>query len=55
MHQKEEKQINNLKYVIYRRKSSEAEDRQTLSLDAQKRELEKYAKEQKLKIIEDFA
>lgn len=43
-----------LKYVIYRRKSSEADDRQTLSLDSQRKELLKYADKNNLKIIKDF-
>ena len=47
-------QKNNLKYVVYRRKSSEAEDRQTLSLGSQKKELLKYANQNGLKIIKDI-
>lgn len=49
----EEKQ-EQLKYIIYRRKSSEAEDKQTLSLDSQKRELTKFANQNNLKIVADF-
>ncbi len=43
-----------IKYVIYRRKSSDSEDRQILSLDSQKRELREYAKKEGLKIVGDF-
>ncbi len=43
-----------IKYVIYRRKSSDSEDRQILSLDSQKRELMEFAKNEKLKIVGDF-
>ncbi len=43
-----------LKYIIYRRKSSEGEDKQTLSLDSQKRELIKFANQHDLKIVADL-
>ncbi len=43
-----------IKYVIYRRKSSDSEDRQILSLDSQKRELAEFAKKEGLKIVGDF-
>lgn len=43
-----------LKYIIYRRKSSEAEDKQTLSLASQKRELTNFSSQNKLKIIYDL-
>ncbi len=49
-----ENQQEKLKYVIYRRKSSEAEDKQTLSLASQKRELSKFASQNNLKIVADF-
>jgi DNA invertase Pin-like site-specific DNA recombinase len=42
------------KYVIYRRKSSEGEDKQTLSLASQKRELAKFSNQNNLKIITDL-
>ncbi len=41
-----------LRYIIYCRKSTESEDRQILSLPAQKRELREYAKKNNLKIVD---
>ncbi|MBT7992331.1 recombinase family protein, partial [bacterium] len=41
---------NRIKYFAYIRKSSDREDAQALSIDAQKRELEKYANKNNLKI-----
>ena len=41
-----------IKYFLYARKSSEAEDRQAASIDAQKDELLKIAEEQGLAIVE---
>ena len=44
-----------LKYVIYTRKSTESEDRQILSLPAQKRELNKFANKNKLHVVARFS
>jgi len=41
-----------MKYIVYCRKSTESEDRQILSLPAQKRELDDYAKKHNLEIVE---
>lgn len=49
-----EQQNNTLKYIIYRRKSSEADDRQTLSLGSQKKELAKFAAQLNLSIVKDI-
>ena len=44
-----------IKYALYTRKSTESEDRQTLSLDDQKRELEIIEKQDNLKVVKRFA
>jgi site-specific DNA recombinase len=43
--------VNQIKYIIYCRKSSEQEDRQILSLPAQEKELLEFAQNEKLTVI----
>ena len=47
-------QQEKIKYIAYSRKSTESEDRQMLSLDDQKRELEEMARRDDLKIFEKY-
>lgn len=42
---------DDLKYIVYCRKSTESEDRQILSLDAQRAELDKVIEREKLKVV----
>ena len=44
-----------MRYVIYARKSTEDEDRQILSIEAQLVELKEFAAKEKLEIVSDAA
>ena len=48
------KDITQIKYIAYSRKSTEGEDRQILSLDDQKREIEEIEHRENLKIVERY-
>ena len=46
------KDTNELKYVLYARKSSESDERQAMSIDGQLMEMKEKAKREKINIVE---
>ena len=42
------------KYILYARKSTDTEDKQVLSIDAQLAELRKFARDNKLVVIDEL-
>ena len=47
-----QKEVSKIKYFLYARKSSESEDKQMASIDAQINELTRYAEERGLEILD---
>lgn len=47
------KDANELKYVLYTRKSSESDERQAMGIDGQLMEMKQKAKREKMKSVED--
>lgn len=48
------KNISEIRYIAYSRKSTESEDRQILSLDDQKREIDEMIRRDNLKVVEGY-
>ena len=46
--------MSSQKFFLYARKSTDVEDKQVLSIDAQLTELRSFAREQNLEVVEEF-